>query len=347
MVNLGIVVFGNHSGLGNQTRRLTQLLKPSRILYIDSRSFSQNGQVRTDWYDGFTGYTVKGFPNNHEINVFLRGLSHVLVCENPLNFYLFQRAKQLGIKTFCQSNYEFCDNLIDPDLPLPDLFLMPSYWHLEDMAAKFGSERVKYLPPPMSPQEFKESREINFNRKGTSLKLLHVVGTLAAHDRNGTLTLLESLSKSQANFALTIHSQRPLPELYMVNDPRVRYSMQDINEVQDVYKDYDAVIMPRRYGGLSLVMNEALMSGLPVIMPDISPNNKILPKEWLIPAKVEGQFLARVPIDVHAAEVDSLVSMFDYLVTADLDTLKTDAFDLGYSNFSDTVLREQYEALFQ
>jgi DNA polymerase I-like protein with 3'-5' exonuclease and polymerase domains len=31
-------------------------------------------------------------------------------------------------------------------------------------------------------------------------------------------------------------------------------------------------------------MNEALLSGLPVIMTDVSPNNTILPPEWLVEA---------------------------------------------------------------
>lgn len=38
------------------------------------------------------------------------------------------------------------------------------------------------------------------------------------------------------------------------------------------------MILPRKYAGLCLPMNEALMSGLPVIMTDIEPNNVILPK---------------------------------------------------------------------
>lgn len=344
MVKLGIVVFGNHSGLGNQTRRLTDLLKPYRVLFIDARVFSQNGQAREDWYSGYQGYKVNGFPTNHQIDVFLKELTHVIVCENPLNFYLFDRAKQLGIKTYCQTNYEFCDNLANPELTVPDCFLMPSYWYVEEMKERFGETRVMYLPPPINPNEFKEAREVNFQRRG-SVKFLHIVGTLAAHDRNGTLDLLESLKYSQADFTLTINSQRRLPDNYLITDHRVKYISEDIAEVGEMYKDYDAVILPRRYGGLSLVMNEALMAGLPVIMPDISPNNRILPIEWLLPAQKRMDFVARVPIDVFEVSPIDMGRKLDYLVNSDLEKMKLDAFELGYKNFSDTSLRGQYELL--
>src|SRR5688500_8749947 len=106
MVNqLGLVCFANDSGLGNQTRRLAQMLNPHRLLVINSRSFSKNNTQHFDWYDGFSGYTVDGFPKNHEIKIFLRGLTHVLLAENPLNFFLISEANRLGIKTYIQSNY--------------------------------------------------------------------------------------------------------------------------------------------------------------------------------------------------------------------------------------------------
>jgi hypothetical protein len=35
-------------------------------------------------------------------------------------------------------------------------------------------------------------------------------------------------------------------------------------------------------------MNEALLCGLPVITPECSPNDQILPVAWLVPAKLSG-----------------------------------------------------------
>lgn len=344
MVRLGIVVFANDSGLGAQTHRLTQMLKPYRILAIDSTSFSKNKRQNWDWYNDFQGYKVDGFPSNKEINTFLNGLTHVLVCENPLNFHLFEEAKRRGIKTFCQTNYEFCDNLNKPHLPIPDLFLMPSYWKVDEMKQRFGANRVLYLPPPINSNQFSEVREVNFNRHGIP-SFVHIVGTLATHDRNGTLDLIASLQYTKANLTLTIKSQHDLPPEYMTNDPRVRYKLGNEPSTADLYRDFDAMILPRRYGGLALTVNEALMSGLPVIMPDISPNNELLPKEWLVNAKRETEFKAREIIDVYSVDHKALGRKIDWLSSLDFGIIKTEAFDLGYTNFSETQLQEKYQNL--
>lgn len=345
MVKLGIVAFGNNSGLGNQTRRLVHMLKPFRILLIDSRGFSKNKEYNKDWYEGFTGYTVGGFPTNKEVKVFLKDLTHVLVCENPLNFFLFSEAKKLGIKTYCQSNYEFCDNLARPDLPTPDVFLMPSYWHVDTMSAKFGDDHVMYLPPPIEGSEFREARDINLAREGRRLRLLHIVGTLAVHDRNGTLDLLKALDYTKGDFELVIRSQHPLPDEYIVDDDRIRYAIENIEDPQDLYKDADALFLPRRYGGLSLTTNEALISGMPVFMTDISPNNQLLPKQWLYPAHKKSEFFTRTTIDIYETKPKDIAKKIDWLLNQDIGKLKVEAFELGYGNFSTSSLRHKYEEL--
>ena len=251
MNNLGLIVRGDFSGLGNQTRRMTYLLKPQRLLYIDSTSFSKNKAQHLDWYSGFSGYTVKGFPNDRELRIFLRGLDSFTTCETAYNYNAYTIARQMHVKSSCVINYEFCDYLVKPDLPKPDLFIMPSYWKLDEMKQRFGDDKVIYLPPPIDPNEFKEAREVNFKRKGAK-RFLHMVGTLASNDRNGTLDLLEALKHTKADFELVIHSQQELPREYMVDDRRLKYSMENIEKESDIYKDFDALILPRRYAGLCL-----------------------------------------------------------------------------------------------
>lgn len=340
------MVFCNNSGIGIQTKRLCYMLKPDVLLAIDSSGFSKIKEQHFEWYKGFSGYRTQGFPNNHEVNVFLRGLNNVLCVENPLNYALTSIAKRNGIKVFVQTNYEFCDFLDKPELTLPYMFLMPSYWHIETMIKKFGEDKVKYLPPPIDPNEFKEAREINFKRKGYP-RLLHIVGTLAVHDRNGTLDLLKALKYSKEDYELVIHSQQELPPEYMINDRRIRYSMRSLENSSDLYKDFDALILPRRYGGLCLPVNEALMSGLPVIMTDISPNNKLLPKEWLVKSTKTSEFMTRAMIDIYSADIRELGEKIDWIVKQDVNTIKIQAFELGYNNFSNTVLESKYRELFK
>lgn len=337
---VGLLVFSNFSGLGIQSRRLCYMLKPNKILAIDSSGFSKNKEQHWDWYSQFTGILTKGFPTNREIDVFLKGLTKVFCIENPLNFHLLDACKQRGIKLYIQSNYEFADHL-NKDLTLPTKFLMPSYWMIDEMKRRFGSDKVMYLPPPINPSEFTSVREHNFRRLGK--KYLHIIGTLATHDRNGTLSILEALKYSKGDFELTIRSQHELPREYMIDDKRVRYEIRNTNEVQEMYHDFDAVILPRRYGGLSLVCNEALMCGLPVIMTDISPNNQLLPKKWLIPATKTADLMTRTIIPVYSANVQALAEFLDNLDITEVD--KIEAFELAYNEFSETELLPVYNKL--
>ncbi len=340
---IGLVVFANDSGLGAQTRRLTYMIKPDRLLAINSSGFSKNKSQHLDWYEGFNGYKVGGFPKNNEVRKFLGGLTHVLVCENPLNYSLMEIANKMGVKVFIQSNWEFCDHL-DKDLALPFKFLMPSHWKNKEMKERFGKDLVEYLPPPINPQEFQEARETNMNRSG-KLKLLHIVGTLAVNDRNGTLDLIKAVKQTKSDFDLLIKSQHELPQEYMSSDRRIKYVIGNEPDQEKLYMDFDAMILPRKYGGLSLTTNEALMSALPVIMTDISPNNKLLPSKWLVKASKTSEFWTRIMIDIHSVNIQKLARKIDWLATTDLEKMKVDAFDLGYNNFSETSLKKEYNKL--
>lgn len=342
-VMIGLICMSNNSGLGNQTRRLAELIQPDRLLAIDSSGFSKNTKQHWQWYDGFNGILCQGFPSKRAVDEFLKGLRYVFCAENPFSFYLLSAAKRKGIKVYIQSNYEFCDHLNKPDIELPYRFLMPSHWKIAEMNARFPG-CVEYLPPPIHPGEFKDARDRNM-LKAHGHDFLHIVGTLAAHDRNGTLTLLEAVSRSKADFTLTIRSQHELPPEYFSDDRRIRYVIEDVEDVQSMYSGYDALIVPRRYGGLCLTCNEALMSGLPVIMTNISPNNKLLPSEWLVPAKQVSTFMARVPIEVYEADVQALASKIDWLAEQDCEKIKVQAFELGYENFAFSQLQDKYKSL--
>lgn len=344
MVKIGLICFGNNSGIGYQTKRLAEMIKPDRILYIDSTSFSKNKKQNTQWYSSFHGYKVDGFPTNYEIKTFLKGLTHVLCVENPLNYNLTSYAEKLGVKVYIQTNWEFNDFLDKKQLTLPYKFLMPSFWKIKEMEDIFGRDKVSYLPPPIDPNEFKEARETNFERKGRK-RFLHVAGTVAAHDRNGTLDVIEAINHTREDFELVITSQHELPKEYMSSSSKIKYRIGGVGKPSDLYKDFDALILPRRYGGLCLPACEALMSALPVIMLDISPSKELLPKEWLINARKNNSFKTRTMIDVYQGNINSLAAKIDAFSMLDLQSEKIDAFEIGYNNFSESKLRGDYERL--
>ena len=336
----GLLAFCNSGGLGIQTKRLYDMLKPEKVMIIDSRRFSQNKEMNWDWYPEDSMVT-DGFPRNCDINKWLVGLDSVLTVENPYNFYLVHACKEMGIKLFVQTNYEFCENVFAPHLPVPDMFLMPSYWKLEEMKKMFPG-RVMYLPPPIDPKEFEEVFEINGTMLGQT-RFLHIVGTLAAGDRNGTLDLLKAVKLSKEDYSLTIHSQHELPKEYLSDDPRIEYRIVNFDNNADLYMNFDALILPRRYGGLSLTTNEALMSGMPVMMTDISPNNELLPWEWLVPATKKEQIQARMLVDCYSADAQSMANKIDDWTRTPPSYGK--ARGIGVDNFSADVLEPKYASV--
>lgn len=345
---LGLIAFANNGGLGAQTRRLAAMLKPERVLVVDSKNFSRNPEQHFEWYASYSHFISNGFPSNKDVQNFLQGLTHVFTCENPYNFNLIYWAHKYGIKSYCQSNYEFCENLDKPYLPVPTKFLMPSHWMVEEMKQTFGDATVDYLPPPINPDEFQKPREVNFKRNG-KVRFLHVLGTAAAYDRNGTLDLIDSVKLAKSDFELVIKSQHPVDVSVFLDDPRVTYEFRDAKDNSELYEGFDALLLPRRYGGLCLTCNEALMSAMPVIMPDISPNNQLLPKEWVVEAKTEGKFQGRSLIPLYSVDHQKFANKIDELVTEwgplTWDTRKSMAYQIAIDNFSEGMLEPAYDAL--
>jgi hypothetical protein len=102
------------------------------------------------------------------------------------------------------------------------------------------------------------------------------------------------------------------------------------------------MILPRRYAGLCLPMNEALISALPVFMTDISPNNKVLPEEWLFESKKIDELQTRTMLDVYGGNAKMLGKLVDDYYSLDILKLKNKAFDIGNNNFSIQSLKEKY-----
>jgi hypothetical protein len=338
-MRLGIIARSDNTGLGNQTRELVNMLKPDKVMVINSMPFNKNKQ-HPEWYKGYDCYHVRGFPKPHDIEPFLKNLDVVLSCETFYNNNFVDLAKRKNVKTVLQYNYEFLDYLQRPEMALPDVLLAPSLWGFKAVTEAFGAKaRVIHLPPPTTHDGFSKVKANNLS-KGYQ-RLLHVGGKAAHLDRNGTNTIIEMLKHSKADYQIVIKTQSPLN--LNKTDSRLSIDTNSPENKEDLYDGFDAMVLPRRYAGLCLPMNEALLSGLPVFMTDISPNNKILPKEWLVPSQKINEFKARTMIDVYEADPKLLAKLIDdYINSADKLQEKKKAFDIGYNNFSVDVLKNKY-----
>lgn len=343
---LGLIAYANDGGLGAQTRRLAQMLRPDRVLVIDSSAFSRNKTQHFEWYSEFDYFVTQGFPNNDQVKKFLGGLTHVFFAESPYNYGLIYWAEQQGIKTYCQVNYEFCQNLIEPWLPVPTKWVMPSYWKIDEMKELFGEDKVVYLPPPIHQDEFARARDVNMKRRG-KVRFLHVIGTAAIADRNGTLDLLEAIKLTKSDFELVIRTQHPISMDAFLDDPRVTYELGSLKDNQDLYENFDALLLPRRWGGLCLPINEALLSGLPVLTSDMEPQNKWLPHRWLVKSEVKGSFMAKSGIQFNSVNHQAYADKIDWFCQLpSKHKEKTLACTVGIMEFSFGWLSGKYLDLF-
>jgi hypothetical protein len=338
-MKLGIIARSDNTGLGNQTNELVKMLNPDKVLLIDSFNFNGNKQ-HPEWYQEYNCVTTKrGMASKEEVYEFLKGLDVVLSCEIFYNQSFVSIAKRRKVKTVLQYNYEFLDHLANPDLELPDVLIAPSLWNFEDVVDKFGDKtKVVHLPPPTDINLFSNAKEINTSR--THKRLLHIAGKSAVKDRNGTNTVIEMLNYSVGDYELVVKTQSHLD--IRCDDPRLTIDTSSPDSRQSLYEGFDAMILPRRYAGLCLPMNEALLSGLPVFMTDISPNNKLLPKDWLVPSQKISTLMTRTLLDVYEAVPKELAKMIDNYFSDDSTVEKEKAATIGFENFDPSILRNQY-----
>jgi glycosyltransferase involved in cell wall biosynthesis len=339
-MTLGIIARSDNTGLGNQTRELVKMLNPDKILLIDSEHFNGNEQ-HPEWYKDYNvTTTLSGFPTKQELIEFLRNIDVVLSCETFYRQDFLHYAKRRGIKTILQYNFEFLLNMSVPEAELPDVLLAPSLWNIDQIEKMVnGRCKVIHLPPPTDSTLFENVRQNNMSKDHN--RLLHVGGKFAAKDRNGTDTVLQMLKYSKASYELVITTQK-FPELDL-KDSRVTLNNSNPENREELYNGFDAMLLPRRYAGLCLPMNEALISGLPVFMTDISPNNLILPKEWLVKSEHINSFQAKSLVDVYDGNPEHLAAIVDeYMDNKDKREMKDSALQIGLNHFAKNNLKDKY-----
>ncbi len=339
-MRLGIIARSDNTGLGNQTMELVKMLNPDKILLINSQFFNNNKQ-HPEWYKDYdVVQTRKGMPRTNEVVSFLENIDVVISCETFYSVDFINLARARNVKTILQYNYELFGNMTNPEWALPDVLLSPSLWNIDIVNKKFGSKtKLIHLPPPTDTSLFDNIRQSNLSK--THKRILHIGGKKAAKDRNGTDTVIEMLKYSKAEYELVVTTQTPLD--FNTKDKRLTLSQDNVKNREDLYNGFDAMVLPRRYAGLCLPMNEALISGMPVFMTDVSPNNQILPEKWLVESKKIGEFKTKSMVNVYEANPERLAKMIDkYIEGGNIKDYKNKAVEIGFNNFSVEVLKDKY-----
>jgi glycosyltransferase involved in cell wall biosynthesis len=341
-VRLGLIARADARGLGIQTKAVHDNLRPAKTMVVDCPS-AKPLPLRRDWFPEATW--VHGLPTHGDFRGWLEGLTHVYTAETAYGYAFWDEAERAGVKTVLAVNPEFLDRH-----DRPSLWAAPSMWRYSDLP-----EPKCFLPVPIS--EVKASSKLHLEDADrrpkayeTATHFVHVIGRPATRDRNGTEDLLASLQYVTASVRVTITCQEAgyvenlVGRFFVPSNVDLVIKSGDVADNADLYRGQDVLIMPRRFGGLCLPLNEALGHGLPVIMPNISPNDSWLPADWLVPASWGRDFMVKGNrVDVYdtnpralAEKIDTLASDAGFYLKA-----KTEALELR-DQLSWTALKPLY-----
>jgi len=354
----GLIARCDGGGLANQTWEYYNAMKPDKTLVVDIDHLNGN-RSNYDLYPNATFCNIHPIPDD-TLRAFFKGLTSVFIAEAPYNTRFYDIAREMGVKTINQYNYEFIDWYDYPDAPFPDVLVAPSKWNYETMQAICDAKGVKhiYIHCPVNRDR------LPFRQIKQARRFLHNAGKCAAQDRNGTMDLIRATKylKTDAKVIIKFQGEQGLVHhMTMTTDDYLQYAkdygdmskiefiVEDTPNYEDVYKLGDVMVLPRRYGGNCLPMNEALSCGMPVIMTDIEPNDMFLPGEWLVDTGLAGEFKARLPVQLYSAHPSALASKIDefYNMTEDEMLAENQKADQLAESISWDVMRGEYKKLCQ
>lgn len=260
-MRLGAICRSDPRGLGNQTRAVYENLRPERALVIDMGELGRGYPTHhEEWYPGETVVPFDGHRLPElQVRQWLDGLDVVWTAETPYDHRLPTWCAQHGVALIVMLNPEFDHWTTDATKPRPQVFWSATTWRQAQHPAG-----TRIVPMPVAPHPRAHVRD------GAG-GFLHVVGRRAMADRNGTRSVFGSFRYSKRRQRWTITTQ---DRLAMGRPPRHidLHVSGPLDDPDDLYDLGDILVLPRRYGGLCLPAQEAMAAGLPVLMPETSPN---------------------------------------------------------------------------
>lgn len=256
-MRLALIARAEDRGLGLQSRDFAQHLRPSKVLVVDTSAHARLEDVyplHPEWYPGARFAQVIGgrIQPPDVLDWLLTDIDVVFCAETAYDPGFYALAKARNVRTVCQVNWEFW-RAADAQ---PDLIVVPTQWNADRIPG------AMLLPHGVDRERFV------YRHHTTARRFLHVAGHPAMGDRAGTSLVIKAAQHVDPDLSLTIRSQRPetigpVPHNVEVLGP--------VDDPAELYEGYDVLVAPRRYGGQSLPVNEALSCGLPVIATERDP----------------------------------------------------------------------------
>lgn len=269
----GLIARGESRGLGHIALEWARHMQPDRTLLVRPDSARDAGLTQhAEWFDPDAvkiGFGADGRLHERTVRGWLHGLDVVYSAETFYDWRITDWAREMGVRTVCHVMAEYWKHTPNPynrfaDPPPADVWWSPTTWRLEHLP-----EGTEVVPVPIPTDRWGPPAPYD-----GPPRWLHPIGSRAASDRNGTRIFVAALKHLKREHEVVIRSQS---EPFYGNgnagrNVHVITHAHDVEHYWDIYADADAVVLPRRYGGLCLPALEGMGAGLALVMPNVSPN---------------------------------------------------------------------------
>lgn len=307
-MRVGLVARCDSGGLASQTLDLYRFLRPDLVLLVDLPA----GQCRGDRHPERFASTPTVTVNTNVIGrrVLTDVADHVDVLVTVECLYAGSEVWH-DINARCSTVLVANPELL-VDSPATQVVL-PTCW---EQGRVPGSV---VLPHPIDVDRVAGRARI---RESVST-FLHVEAPAMA-DRNGSRIVAAALAKVTEPCTLIVRSYQPqsYSEVWggvppTVGNVRVVWDHRCVDDALDGYPDEaDVLLLPRRYGGLSLVAQEAASLGIPSVMLNVDPQRTERWPGWRLAGLPVGPIPMRGGMfDVYDGDPTALAMMIDGLVS--------------------------------
>ena len=270
MKRLALVARADNGGIANQTWQFARRMKPERILIVHA-SHTTRGAARPERYSFDYGPAVQiawRAPKRHNAEWLLDGVDAVFSVECWYGTAIPEAAALKGVKTVLQGNPEMTGD--EPS----DVLWAPTNWRRDALPP--GS---KIMPFPTDHELFPS--DPLFKR---DVRQIYHVHSDAMCDRNGTELLYQAAPHINHEVRISIRGGA-VHNVEHVGLATIEWlGHHDGMFYEHWPRTVGLFVAPRRFGGLSLPMQEAATLGLPIISLDVAPQASVLPMQGLVRA---------------------------------------------------------------
>lgn len=322
-LRVGLIARADDRGLGHMTWEFARHLAPTSTMVVDISAHGSPFPMHLDRYHDplvMQWVTDGRFVNEDAVRAWISSVDVVYTAETPYDWRLFDWCREAGVASVLHVMPELLD--VDAVLAHPptDLWL-PTVWREIEICNALAAAGgwvpwIRGVPVPVATNRLAEIDD--GERADDRLRVLHVAATAMA-DRNGTQTMIRALEFIRRDVVVTIHSQNANVVVPVDRVPAnvevhvVTTSPAASGNYWEIYGGHDLLVMPRRYGGLSLTVQEAMAAGMAVAMPFASPNQQAygaFPMACSPGREIVTKGGPITPVDVRPEKIADVIDLF-------------------------------------